>query len=133
MESFALSPIFCHIYEGKNWLFTLPSALESSLTITPIMPGALKTEISHLLGQDDEQISKFKGQSSEADRLAAIEAAQDLIRKLQTPQESTINISYSVCLPSVRRVARVTNATLAHSISVRPNWDRLGCLQHTSK
>lgn len=98
------------------------------------MPGALKTEIGHLLGEDDDQILKFKSKSTEADRLAAIDAAQDLIRKLQTPQESIIDVSYSVCILSViSGVTRITNALLAHSISVHPNWYRLGCLQHSSK
>ncbi|RJE27369.1 O-methyltransferase [Aspergillus sclerotialis] len=59
------------------------------------MPGAFKKEISNLLGQNDDEILKFKAQSTEADRQAAIDAAQNLIRKLQTPQESTINIAYS--------------------------------------
>lgn len=62
------------------------------------MPGPVKTEINGLLGQHEDQIVKFKAQSTEADRLAAIDAAQDLIRKLQTPQESATNISYSVCI-----------------------------------
>ena len=57
----------------------------------------LKTEeVVSQLGRLNDQVLTFKAQHAEADRLAAIKAAQDLIRKLQTPQESNIEISYNV-------------------------------------
>lgn len=36
--------------------------------------------------------------NAEAARVAAIKATQDLLRVLQTPEESVVNITYSVCL-----------------------------------
>lgn len=66
------------------------------------MSAYVKTEeIVGQLGHLNDQVLTFKAQRAEADRLAAIKAAQDLIRKLQTPQESNIEISYNVLIKSL--------------------------------
>lgn len=56
-----------------------------------------ETQANSLLQQLNQQVSTFNTNSSEANRLAIIQRARDLIGKYQTPQESTFDLSYSVC------------------------------------
>lgn len=44
----------------------------------------------------NSKASAFETQKTEADRLATIQAARDLIHELQTPQESMVDVTYSV-------------------------------------
>lgn len=65
------------------------------------MSAHVNTEIISLLKQLNDQISTPKAQYAEADRLATIKTAQDLIRNLLTPQESITEISYNVFIESL--------------------------------
>lgn len=49
-----------------------------------------------VLQQLNNRASAFESQNAETDRLATIQAARDLISELQTPQESMVDITYSV-------------------------------------
>ena len=61
------------------------------------MPAHVKEEARSQLEQLNDRAQKcLKGEGDEADRLAAIKAAQNLIHSFQTPEESIIEVTYSV-------------------------------------
>lgn len=53
-------------------------------------------DVAASLREVNERASAFTENRTEADRLATIKAAQDLVKQLQTPQESLFDIIYSV-------------------------------------
>lgn len=55
-----------------------------------------QSKTNGVLQQLYDRMSAFELQNTETDRLATIQAARDLICELQTPQESMVDITYSV-------------------------------------
>jgi hypothetical protein len=83
-------------------------------------------QISSLLQQVKDKTSAFQSQNAEADRVAAIKAAQGLLQALQSPQESVVNITYQVRIACPREVENsqlMTVNILAYSLPVPPNWN----------
>lgn len=60
---------------------------------------ASSEQISSLLKQLNDRTAAFQAENGEKERVAALKAAQDLVWALQTPQESIVNITYTVRMP----------------------------------
>ena len=52
--------------------------------------------IDHLYGQLSYSLGLFQEQHHEADRLAALKAAQGVVNALQKPQDAAYHLAYSV-------------------------------------
>ena len=78
--------------------------------IRPI--SAAQEPIDHLVGQVTEAADAFQNSHNEADRLAALQAAQRLVTVFQKPQDAVYNLAYSVCCPCMsQELARSTDPT----------------------
>ncbi|RAK99542.1 O-methyltransferase [Aspergillus ibericus CBS 121593] len=57
--------------------------------------GAAREPIDHLVGQVTQAADAFQNSHNEADRLAALQAAQRLVTVFQKPQDAVYNLAYS--------------------------------------
>lgn len=59
--------------------------------------GAKTDTVDALLAKVSQSVDTMKASSNEKDRLAAVKAAEQLVRALHEPKDNVYQIAYSVC------------------------------------
>lgn len=85
------------------FVYSNPFPTPPFLALVNKMTNAVSSEtLDKLQGQVAESLQAFNGQHQEADRLAALKAAQELANALRKPQDSVYHLAYSVISPRFR-------------------------------
>lgn len=86
-------------------------------------------DIDWLHGKVTESLKAFTSQNQEGERLAALQAAQDLVNALRKPQDAIYHLAYSVTC-SVISKTRMELTSIANPSHVRAHCRGLGDFYH---